>query len=232
MVKPIDKTNELPESTAVAQPQDQAAAPAETPQPTPASRGFISSGILKGLAVTALVIVGVMALVAGSMGMGSPGNLSVDGTLMTNFEQGAYEGLKTGLSFLTTNLGLASLAVGAAFGVAREHKIVQKEAAAGPDSEEHTKVLALTQELELQKSINQELVDAKANAVATPETQAQAPAAADQKPVVLANNEANKPAEKTEGIHIAGSIIADNNFRASELKRRVERVASAEVKAM
>lgn len=217
MAKPIDKKDEYTEI----QPAEPAAMDASFAAPAAQeNKNFVSNGVLKGLAVTALVIIGVMALVAGGMGLGSPHELRVDGALMTTFEQGAMEGLKTGLRFLVEPLGLAALGVGAAFGVVREHRIAKEQAAAAPDSESQKKVVELSQELEFQKTLNQELVHAHEKA---PEA---------GKDVVLASPEANKANDKQDSIHIAGSVIQDSHFRASELKRRVERTNNVEAKAV
>jgi len=208
---PIEVQQESPK------PQDAVAA-----APAPAeARGVIAGGLLKGLAITALAIVGVMALVAGGMGMGSPVSLTVNEGLITTFGQGAAEGLSVGLKFLTTNLGLAALGMGAAFGAVSAHNSAREAALAAPDAADKTRVMELTKELEQQKSLNQLLVNAKT---------AETPAAARADGVAPAAAEAATP-EKKDSIHIAGSVIKDRNFCASELKRRVERTENSQAKA-
>jgi hypothetical protein len=84
---------------------------------------FSASGFGKGIIYTALIVVGVMTLVAGAMGTGDIGNLRVDGSLMTTFQDGAIEGMKKAGEFLSSSImGWATLLVGGAAGSYNESK--------------------------------------------------------------------------------------------------------------
>lgn len=187
-------------------PPMEAAEPEATPA-APEKKSFFTSGLVKGLAVTAIAIVGIVALVAGAMGAGYMGGLTYGSIPVHGFEEGAARGIEKALSFLfTTPFGYAALGIGSALGIYREYKHSKLEIAAAPDSQEHAKLLQLTQELQMQKGLTQQLVNARAQTVETP---------------------APLPEKQPNGNALPGSVIEAPEFSACELKRRAERSMEA-----
>ena len=260
MVEPIVNNQKQVDTARVEQPAAEApVVPAEAAA-APESKPFFTSGMVKGLLITAAVVVGVMALVGAAFGLGdSIGTLNVNGALMGNLESGMAAGIEKGLDFLIkAPLGWATLAAGSAAGVYHEYLASKQEVITAPDPVDQTKIRELTQELEMQKTLNQELVESQAKtmeqapvatqpAAVAPEakpadvqpveakpaavTNNSATTNIDQKTLVVANNETTING-KTDSIYLANSTIQDRSFRASELKRRVETVAQVDVKAM
>ncbi len=207
-----------------------AAAVAALPTLDPAPKRFF-----RNLAITALVVIGVLALVSGTMGAGLIGGLTVTGIPVTTFEAGVAVGISKAIEFMTASwIGAGVVAGVAAFKTWRDGK--NAAAAANPpvaDTSEHDKVLALTQALEQQKTLTLQVAAAKAQPQPTLEktttssetttTQAQVQPIADPAKEVV--KEPVKELVKNDGIYLPGSIIQGANFRASELKRRVEHAA-------
>ena len=195
MEEPIDISSDSKDNLSDSEQTEAVAAP---------ERNFVTTGLMKGLAVTALLVVGVMALVAGASGagsgsfLGSVSRLMINNNIITTFGHGAGGGITIALDFLVKSpIAWATMAVGGALGVYHEYKNDLKQTAAAPDTEDHAKICQLTQELELQKTMNKALA---------------------------ASQETVKAPEKRDSIYLANSTVQDATFRASELKRRVDAV--------
>ena len=171
-----------------------------------------AGSFIKGALLTGVAVIGVMLLVAGYMGAGS--TLQVGGSLMTTFEAGAGAGIDKALQFLTSGLGLATMAAGGAAAVAGD--IIQNQKVqAGLESER----LAL--EFERTRQDAKERSKTKDTSTATKENQQQPPTqqAAPTPPTAKKGH----GVLDENGFYVEGSVIKNDKFCAAEIKRRTER---------
>lgn len=193
-----------------------------------------ASGFGKGLLLTGLVVVGVMALVAGYMGAG--GTLWVGAAHMTTFEGGFGAGISKALQFLVSGLGLATLGIGGTLGAVSEVRSHQHKLAA---AESERLAMEHQRQLELEKMKNREPHCAPQCA---PEPPAEKHVhhhhhydAAPAQPKEPKENIREHPMydrEQDSSIYVKGSIIKDETFCAAELKRRSERETTIECKTV
>ena len=176
----------------------------------PEDKSFLKSGFIKGVVIAALALVVGFALVTGGHGAGASvlGPLSqfqVDGSIITTFENGFGHGIGIALDFLIKSpIAWATMAVGGVMGIGYDYSVALSKEASAPDSEAHKKIIELTKELEFQKCLNTPLVGAPDKT-------------ADKTP------DAPKTAKEAEDyFYRTGQLIEDKDFRASELKRRVD----------
>lgn len=164
------------------------------------------SGFGKGAALVALMVVGVTALLAGWMGSAEALSLihPVTGNVVTHvttFEHGFSVGIGKALEFLTSGLGLATLAIGGTLGAVSEaHSHINKNNAT------HAESIAQLQSRLRQHELEHQMQKAPVqNQTHEHHTHIQ--------PAV--HVEAPQPKEQQTGIR-------DKSFCASELKRRSE----------
>lgn len=149
-------------------------------------RKFAAGGFFKGLLITAALVVGVMAVVAGTMGTGVIGGLAVGGIPVLTFEAGFAEGMSKGLEFLTSSaLGWATLAAGGLLGSYWSVRKNQAKEQSAAENDRHAKLLELTQGVDQQKSQQQSMEQqqpAPVPAQQTQQTQVQAEQLTQQNP--------------------------------------------------
>jgi len=80
------------------------------------AKDFSATGFGKGLIVTAVVVVAVLALIAGTMGTGALGGLKIDEIRVPNFEIGFDRGITKAFEFLAHPFGWATMATGGLIG--------------------------------------------------------------------------------------------------------------------
>lgn len=179
-------------------------------------REFGAGSFAKGAAITALVVIGVTALVAGYMGANS--GLAVNNSLITTFERGFGEGISKAIEFLTHGLGIATLAAGGAVGVASDiMKNQHKQAAL--ESERLAAEYKRSREQGKERTQNQSQSQQSTTEIkeTTRTTQETAPA-----------KEKTSAPTQDKGIYVKGSITKTTEYMAAELKRRSERETHAE----
>jgi hypothetical protein len=177
-----------------------------------------ASGFGKGLLLTGLLVIGVMALVAGYMGAG--GTLAVGAAHITTFEGGFGAGISKALEFLTSGLGLATLGIGGTLGAVSEVRGHQHKIAA---AESERLAMEYQRKLELEKMKNRQPEQ-------QPEKKAEKPAKEHHHHHHHEHPMHDK--QQDDGIYVKGSIIKDSTFCAAELKRRTEREATVECKTV
>jgi|GEM_PF-6037750 len=228
--------------------------------PEPAPKKSWLGKFIKGALITAAVVMGVMAIVAGTMGAGAIGGLAVSGIPVLTFEEGVAAGLSKGFEFLTGSvLGWATMAVGGIGGAYLSARKEQQQAHAPAEAERRAKLMELTQGVEQQQKIETAPEKPVEKAAApVPQEQPQSVAKAQPQPVEQHHHhhtERNtREVEKThtsdtqiyaaertievqgkdkqDGIYLANSTIKGQGFSASELKRRVEREISGDMKTV
>lgn len=209
-------------------------------------RELSAGSFVKGLLLTAVAVVGVMALVGGFLGANDA--LNVGGVAARTFESGMGVGIDTAFKFLTSGMGLLTLGVGGAVGIGAEVLGNQKKLAA-----EETERLKLEHQRIREQQLSQEIQKLKhkdkhhhhdhshekhtqeretvKKTVETKETkvvEAAAPAPEKAQDKTLEKAPEKKAAtDSKDGIYVAGSVIKEKNFRAAELKRRTDRDFSA-----
>ncbi len=177
-------------------------------------REFGAGSFFKGAVVTAVAVIGVSLLVGGYMG--ATGSLEVGHSLVTTFEEGAGAFISKAVEFLSSSLGLATMAAGGA-GFLASDIIQNQKMQAALESER----LALEYERARQegkdRSKQRETSSTRETRTETrhesrKETRQPAPAP------VKAHGGLDE-----NGIYVKGSVIKNEKFCAAELKRRTER---------
>lgn len=163
-----------------------------------------AGSFLKGAAITGALVIGVMALVAGSMG--AAGSLSVSGNLITTFEGGFGAGIDAALKFITSGLGIGTLVAGGLVATASDIVDNQRKQAA---LESERLALEYRRTHEHQKERHH--TRSHHHTTVTKETNKHH------------ETEHKSAPKENDSLYVKGSITKTDKWFAAELKRRTER---------
>lgn len=179
------------------------------------------SGFGKGVLLTAAIVIGVVALFSGFKGGNS--DMSINGSLITTFENGLGHGISLALDFLTSGLGMVTMAVGGTLGVASNIMQDQRKQAA-LESER----LAIEYQRMREQGKQHECEKA-------PE---KSPEPKQPTPQVVHHHHHHHDRHRTvdkpvsSGIYEEGTLVKNSKFCAVELKRRTKVEAENNIAAL